>query len=137
MKLSTVGLLTAASGFTGFGIACLIRPKSMLARVDVRARSARGRTELRAMYGGMEVGLGAFFAAAAFRPEWSRPALWAQMLGLGGLAASRLAGILHDRPRGLLMPALFAAEATATVLGAVALVMERRRDAQLAPPEGR
>jgi hypothetical protein len=121
MNLSRIALITAASGFAGFGVACLIRPKSMLARVDVRARSARGTTELRAMYGGFELGLGAFFGVAALKPQWSRPALLVQALGLGGLAASRLAGILRNHPRGLLMPALFVAEASTAVLGAAAL----------------
>jgi hypothetical protein len=121
MNLTRVALITAASGFTGFGIAGLIHPKSMMKRVDIHAKSARGTTELRAMYGGLEVGLGAFFATAAAKPEWSRPALLAQTLGLGALAGSRLAGILSDHPRGALMKLLFAAEASAAVLGGVAL----------------
>ena len=125
MTLSRIALITAASGFTGFGIACLVRPESMLKRVDVRAQSARGTTELRAMYGGLELGLGAFFAIAAAKPEWSRPALLAQTLGLGALAASRLAGILSDHPRGSLMKALFAAESSAAGLGAAALIRKR------------
>jgi hypothetical protein len=97
----------------------------MLKRVDVRAKSARGTTELRAMYGGLELGLGAFFAAAAAKTEWGRPALLAQTLGLGALAASRLVGILRDHPRGSLMKALFVAESSAAVLGAVALATRR------------
>lgn len=125
MNLSRIALITAASGFTGFGIACLIRPKSMLRRVDVQARSARGTTELRAMYGGLELGFGAFFAIAAVKPEWSRPALMAQTLGLGALAASRLAGILSDHPRGALMKVLFVAESSAAGLGAAALATSR------------
>ncbi len=125
MKLTRIALITAAAGFAGFGAACLIRPKSMLDRVDVRAKSARGTTELRAMYGGLELGLGAFFATAAAKPGWSRPALLAQALGLGALAGSRLAGILRDHPRGSLMKALFVAESSAAVLGAVALATGR------------
>jgi hypothetical protein len=127
MNLSRIALVTAASGFAGFGIACLIGPKSMLNRVDVRAKSARGTTELRAMYGGLELGLGAFFAAAAAKPEWSSPALLAQTLGLGALAASRLAGILNDHPRGALMKLLFVAETSAAVLGAIALATKREQ----------
>ena len=116
MNLSRIALVTAAAGFAGFGIACLIRPKNMLNRVDVRAKSARGTTELRAMYGGLELGLGAFFAAAAARPEWSSPALLAQTLGLGSLAASRLVGILADHPRGALMKLLFIAESIQRII---------------------
>ena len=119
--MSRLALITAASGFTGFGIACLVRPKRMLNRVDVRPKSARGTTELRAMYGGLELGLGAFFATAAAKDHLSRPALLAQALGLGGLAISRFAGILRDHPRGPLMKALLVGESSAAVLAAVAL----------------
>jgi hypothetical protein len=130
MNLSRIALITAASGFAGFGVACLVRPRSVLRRVDVRAHSARGHTELRAMYGGLELGLGAFFAVAAAKREWARPALLAQTLGLGALAAGRLAGILADHPRGALMKILFAAESGTAALGAVALA--RRREKTLA-----
>jgi hypothetical protein len=77
------------------------------------------------MYGGLELGLGAFFAAAAAKPEWSNPALLAQILGLGSLAAARLAGILGDHPSGALMKLLFVAESSAAVLGAIALAAMR------------
>jgi hypothetical protein len=125
MKVSQIALMTAAAGFAGFGVASLIRP-TILERVDVHAQSARGTTELRAMYGGMELGLGAFFLAAMFRPEWEQAALAAQAMGLGGLAASRLAGILHDRPRGPLMKALAIAEGATASLAAVALASRER-----------
>ena len=79
------------------------------------------------MYGGLELGFGAFFAVAAAKPEWSRPALLAQTLGLGALAASRLAGILGDHPRGALMKLPFVAESSAAVLGAIALTTKREQ----------
>jgi len=106
--------------FAGFGVAFLVRP-SILERVDVKARSARATTELRAMYGGMELGLGAFFLVAALRPEWEQAALMAQVLGLGALAASRVGGIVRDRPRGALMKALAIAEGGTALLAGVAL----------------
>lgn len=85
------------------------------------------------MYGGLELGLGAFFLAAAFKPEWKKTALLAESLGLGGLAASRLAGILIDRPDGLLMKAFFAAEAATALAGIVALIVERQETHVQAP----
>lgn len=126
MKLSQIALLTAAAGFSAFGVACLVDP-TIPDRVDVRARSARGRTELRAMYGGMELGFGLFFLAAAFTTKWEETALMAQTLGLGGLAASRLAGILHERPSGMIMPALAGAEGATALLAAVALAKGVRK----------
>ncbi len=77
------------------------------------------------MYGGMELGLGAFFAVAMATREWTRPALTAQALGLGGLAVARIGSVLHDRPRGVMIKALAVAELSAAVLGAVALVADR------------
>ncbi len=125
MTLSRIALGTAAAGFAGFGVACLTRPKQMLSHIDVKPTSAIGATELRAMYGGMELGLGAFFALAIAKREWTRPALTAQTLALGGLAAARIGGILHDRPHGVMIKALAVAELSAAVLGAVALFADR------------
>lgn len=79
------------------------------------------------MYGGMELGLGAFFALALAKPEWMRPALAAQALGLGTLAGARLAGILHDRPRGRLMKTLVVAESATAAMAAVALLTDNHR----------
>ncbi len=67
------------------------------------------------------MGLGAFFALAMFKPSWQRPALAAQAMGLGALAATRVGGIFGDRPHGKLMPALAVAEASAAAIAAVAL----------------
>jgi len=126
MTLSRIALLTAAAGFTGFGLACTIAPEKMLDGADVRPRNARGKTELRAMYGGMEPGLGAFFIVATQKPGWKRPALAAQALGLGGLAAARLGGILGDRPRGKLMPLLCVFEGAAAGIAGAALLKDSR-----------
>ncbi len=126
MTLSRVALISAAAGFGGFGVACLVAPKNMLERVDVRAKSGRGTTELRAMYGGLELGFAAFFAVAVAKRHWVRPALWAQALSLGGLAASRVAGIAIDRPKGPLMKGLAVAEGSAAVLAAAALARRER-----------
>ncbi len=129
MTLSRIALAIAAVGFTSFGVACLARPKQMLKLADVKATSTRGETELRAMYGGMELGLGAFFALAMSKPAWRRPALAAQALGLGAVAAARIGGIVQDRPRGKLMKAFAVAESSAAMLGAIALIADRDRAA--------
>jgi hypothetical protein len=121
MTLSRAALLTTTCALAGFGIYGLVAPKRMLKKVDVRASSNRGITELRAMYGGFELGLAAFFAAAMFRPELERPALIAQTLSLAGLSATRLGSILYDRPNSALLKALCAVEGGTAVLGAVAL----------------
>ncbi|HEX8927253.1 MAG TPA: DUF4345 family protein [Terriglobales bacterium] len=121
MTLSRIALLTSTCALAGFGIYGLVAPKRMLKVVDVRPSSRKGTTELRAMYGGFELGLAAFFAVAMLRPELERAALWAHTLSLSGLAATRLGSILYDRPNGALLKALVAVEGGTAVLGAAAL----------------
>ena len=76
---------------------------------------------MRAVYGGLELGLGVFFAAAVTRPAWHRPGLLLAALAFGGLAAGRLVAWLVvglPEPLGL---ALHAAEVLGLGLALVAL----------------
>ena len=88
-----IGITAAA--FAGFGTALLVKP-DILKRIGIRADDPNARTELRAMYGGMELGFGAFFAIAALKPEWRVPALTAILLGIGGLGATRIATAISE-----------------------------------------
>lgn len=120
MNLTKFSLGLTAAVTAGFGIGCLIAPKKMLAKVDVKPTSGTGRTELRAMYGGFELGLAAFFAYSAVNEDMASAGLLAQTLGLSGLALGRLTGIAIDRPKAIMYP-LLAAEAGSAIVGAVAL----------------
>ena len=82
------------------------------------------------MYGGLELGFGAFFAYAAFKPELVKPALLVQTLGLGGLAVGRVASFVADRPKWMLY-AFGALEAATAVLGAVQLAKHEPRRKKL------
>lgn len=84
-------------------------------------RSA-GAVEIRAFYGGLELGIAAFLAVCAFRGAWHRVGLVAQVAMFGGLASGRLLGLALD-PGGIeaLMVALTAAEGLGAVVGLVAL----------------
>jgi hypothetical protein len=129
MNLTKLSLGITAAVSAGFGIGCLIAPKQMLQKIDVKPTSGTGRTELRAMYGGLQLGLAAFFAYCAANEEMAEAGLLAQTLGLGGLALGRLAGIAVDRPKAIMYP-LFAAEAGTAALGAAALkkLCDQRRN---------
>lgn len=122
-KLTRISLAITAAGFTGFGIAALIAPKWMLKKVDIRPRSNTGTVELRAMYGGMELGLGAFFGYCMTKDDFAKPALMAQIGSIGGLAAARVAGMIASPPRKIMYP-VAAAEIAATAIAAVALKKE-------------
>jgi hypothetical protein len=120
VNLTKLSLGITAAVSAGFGIGCLIAPKQMLKKIDVKPTSGTGKAELRAMYGGFELGLAAFFAYCAVNDNMAEAGLLAQTLSLGGLALGRLGGIVADRPKPIMYP-LFAAEAGAAVLGAAAL----------------
>ena len=119
-----IGITAAA--FTGFGTALLVKPE-ILKKIGIRATDPNARTELRAMYGGMELGFGAFFALALRNPEWRKPALTAILLGIGSLGATRIAtAIAEDAdPISYLMAG---PEIAAAAMAAVALATDSRRN---------
>lgn len=120
MRFARLSLILAALGMVGFGLPLLIRP-SLLGVVGVALTRPAAATEIRAFYGGLELGLAAFFFAASRRDGWLRPALFAQAAGLGAIVAARLLGVLID---GSAEPMIFlfaTIEGTGALLGIVAL----------------
>jgi len=81
--LPRISLLLTALVFGGFGAVLFADPR-ILEHAGVVAAGPMGVAELRAFYGGLELGLAAFFLLAATRRAWHRPALVAQVLALGG-----------------------------------------------------
>ena len=86
-------LFLGGLGFLGFGLWLVADPAGGLAGVDIGATAPAGLIELRAFYGGLELGLGLFLLACARKPEWQRPGLWLTALGNGGIGLTRIAGI--------------------------------------------
>ena len=85
-------LSLAGLGVLGFGLAIVAAPEAVLAPVGISGTAA-GLVELRAFYGGLELGLAAFLFACAAKPAWRVPGLWSVALINGGIAAARLLGI--------------------------------------------
>jgi hypothetical protein len=123
MDTGKLAIGITAAAFTGFGAALVARPEKILRTIGIKANQPVGRTELRAMYGGMELGLGAFFTMAAFKPEWRRPALMAIVCGIGGLGATRIASAIAKRDPALTY-AMGAPEVAAATLAAISLLRE-------------
>ena len=92
-RLSPIVLVLAGLGFLGFGLWLLVDPVGGLAGVDIAATSPAGVIELRAFYGGLEVGLGLFLLACAKRPDWRVPGLWLVILGNLAIGLTRAYGI--------------------------------------------
>lgn len=132
MTLARLSLVLSALVFGGFGAWLLVDPQALSA-LGIVLTTPSARTEIRGFYGGLELGLAGFFALAALRPAWFRPALVVQVCALGGVAAGRLVGFALDgRPDALLL-ALLAAEIAGTGLGLIAL---RRLRVGAAPSAG-
>jgi len=94
MKLfPLVVLALCALGFLGFGLWLLVEPAGTLAKIGIDASSPIGLVELRAFYGGLELGLGLFLACCLLRPDWQAAGLWLVLLANGGMGLSRLLAI--------------------------------------------
>lgn len=111
--------------FLGLGSWFLIAPQA-LALVGLGADSPAARTELRATYGGFEVGVGLFLAwCAAGDLLRLRTGLVACACALGGFGAGRLVGLVVDRPPQPVFLVLLAAELSGVALPVLALALLR------------
>jgi hypothetical protein len=81
----------ALSGLIWFpyGIYCFFAPGYLADAAGVVSTTVTGNIELRAMYGGLQAGIGALAFAGALRPAWLPSVLFAGCFVFGGLALSR------------------------------------------------
>ena len=110
----------SALAFAGIGAAFLVAPEAMAARVGVSLAGAAAANDVRAVYGGLQLGVAACLVWCARRPETLRSGLAVQLFTFGGLAAARLVSLLLDGNPGALGLALHAAELLGFACGAVA-----------------
>ena len=124
MTLARLSLGLTALVFAFFGVCFLLAPTSLM-RIGIWLTLPNSVAEIRAFYGGLEIGLAAFFFLALARPAWFVPALMLQALALGATAAARLIGIAGGGTTEVML-ALAAAEAIGCVVAIVALSRLRR-----------
>src|SRR5687768_12677187 len=96
MKLTTALLWVSGVVFFGLGVLYTLMPELLIPVMENPATSGNVRTELRAVYGGMELGIGTFLAMCAARSEMRVAGLWSLTLisGLTGLV--RFAGFFFE-----------------------------------------
>ena len=121
MNFPRIVLLLGSLGFALFGLWGLIDPRAMLKGVGVQAANATGAVELRAMYGGLELGAALALALCALEPERVRLGLWLCVCLYGGLGLARAGATLLTPGADPLMWKLFGAEAVMVVLALAAL----------------
>ena len=93
-RAASIILWLDALAFLGFGLAFLLNPTGMMEGLDIAVPTVRAEIEIRAFYGGLELGFAAFLALAAMRPTWREPGLAASALLLAGTAFTRIGGQL-------------------------------------------
>jgi Domain of unknown function (DUF4345) len=77
-----------------YGLLCLFQPSFLGGAAGVVATTPTGTIELRAMYGGLQVAIGALCALGSFSVAWRSHALVALAFLATGLGLSRLLGVL-------------------------------------------
>ena len=106
--------------FLGFGLFSLYSPVGLLSLIGV-FMSPTGAIEIRAMYGGLELGICAFLFLC-IRRNWVEQGVYFSLLAVGGLFAARLfCMICFDGATPILWKAC-AAEGIATVINSMALM---------------
>lgn len=122
-RLVKLFLVLCALAFIYIGLATFHDPLAALAPVEITSNSVSALNELRANYGGLQIGIGLLLLIGALLPSMTRPALLVQALLVGGLAAGRLVSIgLDGLPNGFVLM-LLALESTIALLSAVFWVL--------------
>jgi hypothetical protein len=96
MTLWRLILAVIALSYAGFGFAFLFKPDEWGAMVSVAFTTSAGRTDFRAVYGGLEFGVGVFLFLCALRREFVRLGLFASACALIAMATARSTGMLLD-----------------------------------------
>jgi hypothetical protein len=94
--LETGFLLACAGCFFYFGFGFLLFPTTFCAAVDIELTSPTAITDVRATYGGFEIGLALFVCFCARQPALHRTGLLVIACTVGGFGAGRLFGIILD-----------------------------------------
>lgn len=91
-----VFLILTGLAWLPYGVMCLLDPGLLADAAGVTSANATGAIELRAMYGGLQVAIGALAFAALVRPSLVRTAITAQAFLVGGLGSARLLGLVLE-----------------------------------------
>lgn len=130
MKFSKFALWWAGLAFFGFGWAYLICPEFMVELSGMQVPTPVAVTDARAMYGGYQIGFGAFLLYCALRAQWIWPGLIATFWAFGGIVICRVLGFVLDGSAGEYhLSALALVEVPGVLFAAISLCRERSGDA--------
>lgn len=96
MLFARIVLMIQIVALAGLGLAYFIRPEEMASFSGALLMGNAAVTEVRAYYGGLQLGLAAYLAMALTRLDLLRPALMLLILLYAALALGRVAGLWLD-----------------------------------------
>ena len=89
-------LAIAAAVWLPYGLYCFVDPAFLADAGQVAFTGPTGATEIRAMYGGLQMAIGALCARGALREDWRETALRTLLFLVSGLFLTRAGGVLID-----------------------------------------
>lgn len=108
--------------FTGFGLWLLMDPEALTRLIGLKMETVSARTEIRAFYGGLELGIGAFLLGCALFRNGVMIGLGLVACALGGAGAARLGSLVQDGREGWQMTLITVLELGATLLALILLI---------------
>ncbi len=89
---TVIFLAISAAVWLPYGLFCFANPGFLAEAAGVSAGTTTGTVELRAMYGGLQAGIGTLALTAIWRETLRRPALLCILFLCAGLALARFLG---------------------------------------------
>ena len=115
-KLAKPFLVLCGAAFVLIGANTFVDPLAAMTPVELNVDTVSARNELRANYGGLQLGMGLLLLAGFREPRITASALLAQALLVGGLAVGRATSIALDGLPNTFVLGLLAVEATTAIV---------------------
>ena len=125
MSLDRVVLALSSAFVLLAGVACVVAPASFAQQAGL-SPTPSALTEIRAFYGGLQVGMGCFLIWCIRQRSLTFAGLLLVAFGVGGAGMARVLGMLIDRAPTAYHLTNLAVEVTTVALVAVALSRRRR-----------
>lgn len=114
--------LTGGVILVAHGVEVLVNPVQMIGGTGVQLPTATAVADGRATYGGLILGLGAFFIFSALNNARVRTGLWAEVFTMGGFGVGRTLAVLVDNRAGTsLLLILITFKTVLALLGVIGL----------------
>lgn len=124
MRLDVFALVLGGLSFLGFGALMLVAPQAVMASLGLILPDGVPTTEIRAFYGGLELGLGALLLAAVAVPAHRPYALVLGAVSYGAIGLARALAMWVDSSSSQF---LWIALATELGLSAICVLARLRR----------